>query len=336
MSSVRSISLAKLLDSFFRERLAAQRRASPATVAAYRDSIRLLVLFAAKRSRRAPSGLRIEDLDRDVVLAFLDHLESDRGNTVRTRNARLGAIRSLFRHLACMDPTAMGTVERVLSIPTKRGPRGALDYLTVHELDMLLGSIDKSRPRGRRDYALILFLARTGARVSEAVGVNAVDLRLVPPCQALLRGKGSKERVLPLGRDHAEVLKALRNERRVTRDAREPIFVNARGKRLGRFGVIHILDAAVKQAAEREPSLAMRSISPHTLRHTAAMHLLQSGVDLATIQSWLGHVAITTTHHYVEADLEMKRRALEKTSPTDAIPGLYKPTDDVLALLEAL
>lgn len=168
MSSVRSISLAKLLDSFFRERLAAQRRASPATIVAYRDSIRLLVLFAAKRSRRAPSRLRIEDLDRDVVLAFLDHLESDRGNTVRTRNARLGAIRSLFRHLACMDPTAMGTVERVLSIPTKRGPRGALDYLTVHELDMLLGSIDDSRPRGRRDYALLLFLARTGARVSEA------------------------------------------------------------------------------------------------------------------------------------------------------------------------
>lgn len=142
--------------------------------------------------------------------------------------------------------------------------------------------------------------------------------------------------MLPIGRDHAEVLKALRNERQVTPDSREPIFVNARGKRLGRFGVIHILHGAVKRAAEREPSLATRSISPHTLRHTAAMHLLQSGVDLATIQSWLGHVAITTTHHYVEADLEMKRRALEKTSPTAAIPGLYKPTDDVLALLEAL
>ncbi len=336
MSSVRSISLAKLLESFFRERLAAQCRASPATIAAYRDSIRLLILFASSRAGRAPSRLRIEDLDRDVVLAFLDHLEAERGNTIRTRNARLGAIRSLFRHLACMDPTAMGAVERVLSIPTKRGPRRALDYLTVHELDVLLAAIDQRSPCGRRDYALLLFLARTGARVSEAVGVNAVDLRLESPYHVLLRGKGSKERVLPLGRDHAAVLRALRDERQLAPDCREPIFVNARGKRLGRFGVIYILDRTIRQAAQQEPSLATRSISPHTLRHTAAMHLLQSGVDLATIQSWLGHVAITTTHHYVEADLEMKRRALEKASAPTAVPGLYNPTDDILALLEAL
>jgi integrase/recombinase XerD len=331
-----SITLAKLLDSFFRERLVAQRRSSQATVIAYRDSIRLLILFASKHVGRAPSRLRIDDFDRPVVLAFLDHLEAERCNTVRTRNVRLGAIRSLFHHLAFMDPTAMLTVERMLSIPTKRGSRKALDYLTVQELDALLATIDQNSPGGRRDYALILFLARTGARVSEAVGVNVVDLRLEKPCQVLLRGKGLKERVLPLGHDHAAVLLALRDERRLTPDSLEPFFVNARGQRLGRFGVIHILKRTIKHATQREQSLGMRSISPHTLRHTAAMHLLQSGVDLATIQSWLGHVSITTTHHYVEADLEMKQRALEKSSAPTAVPGLYVPTDDILAFLESL
>lgn len=327
--------LPKLIESFFRHRLVAQRNASSATVATFRDALRLLVVFAAERSGKAPSALAVADLDRDVVLAFLDHLENERGNSVRTRNARLGAVRSLFQHIAYSDPASLAIAQRVLSIPMKRTTRRMVGYLSQDELDTLLAAPDRGSPGGERDYALILFLGRTGARVSEAIAVSVRDLRLDRPWQVLLRGKGSKERVVPIAEDTAGVLRGLCRARATSRDA-DPVFVNTRGHRLTRFGVTHILRRAVERAAESRPALAARTISPHTLRHSAAMHLLQSGVDITTIQSWLGHVSVNTTHHYVEADVEMKRKALAKCDTAQAVPLRYQPTDQLLALLDRL
>lgn len=328
--------LAALLESFFRQRLIAQKRASPETVAAYRDSLRLLLLFASEKTERPPSRLSLEDLDRETVLSFLDHLEKVRGNSIRTRNARFAAIRSFFQHVAFYDPGSMGITQRVLGIQRKRAHRRAINYLRKEDMDAIVNAPDIAMPRGRRDRALLLFLEWTGARVSEAVGVNAKDLRLERPRQVLLRGKGSKERVVPLSPELAVVLEELCRERGLDPKSNAPVFVNSRRRRLTRFGVIHILDTAVETASKKRPDLADQHVSPHTLRHTAAMHLLQSGVDLTTIQSWLGHVSINTTHHYAEADVEMKRKALEKCDAPFVQPAIYRPTDEVLALLESL
>ncbi len=328
--------LAILLESFFRQRLAAQRRASAATVSTYRDSLRLLLLFASEKVGKSPSRLTIQDLDREIILTFLDYLEKDRGNSIRTRNLRLAAIRSFFQHVAYHDPTSMGVVQRVLDIQSKRTTRRSVNYLRPEELEAILGILDRTTKQGRRDYALLLFLSRTGARVSEAVGVNAADLRLEQPCQVLLHGKGFKERVVPLTKDVADVLREFYQEIGLEPGEKSPVFVNARRQRLTRFGVIHILKRTVNAATEKTPCLAKRSISPHTLRHTVAMQLLKAGVDLTTIKSWLGHVNLDTTHHYVEADVEMKRRALEMCQVPVAKLALFKPTDEVLALLENL
>jgi len=326
--------LAFLLESFFRQHLMAQRRASPATVNAYRDALRLFLLFASQRAGKSPSRLSLEELDRDVVLAFLDHLEQERHNSVSTRNLRLTAIRSFFQHVAYCDPQAMSLANRVLTIPSKKTTKRLMNYLRQDELDAILAVPDRSFPQGRRDYALLLFLVRSGSRVSEAIGVNVEDLQLQQPSYVLCRGKGSKERMVPLAKDIVAVLKALIHERGIETDFQSPVFVNARGQRLTRHGVIHIIHRAVASATN--PPLRSKSISPHTMRHTAAMILLQSGVDLTTIQSWLGHASVNTTHHYVEADLEMKRRALEKCKITEADLVIYQPSDQVLALLEAL
>ena len=328
--------LGSLLETFFHQRLIAQRRASPTTVATYRDGLRLLLVFAGRRVGRPPSKLTLNDLDRDTVLSFLDHLEKDRGNSVRTRNARLAAIRSFFQHVACADPAAMGIAQRILAIPGKRGVQRMINHLGPGEVGALLAAPDRRTVRGRRDHSLLLFLAETGARVSEAIGVNAADLRCERPCQVLLRGKGAKERVVPLREDSAAVLRALRDERGLDAHDAAPLFVNGRGNRLTRFGVTHLVRRVVRVAQATQPGLARRTVSPHVFRHTAAMALLQSGVDLTVIRSWLGHVSLDTTHHYIEADVEMKRRALEGCSGTGAKPKRYRPTDPVLAMLEKL
>jgi integrase/recombinase XerD len=332
----RKAQLPELLESFFRQRLALQRGASPATIATYRDALRLFVVFAARRIGKPPSLLAIEDLDRDTVLAFLDHLEQERGNGTRTRNARLAAIRAFFHHAVYHDPGHMGISQRVLAIPGKRASRPALDYLRHEELEAILCAPDRTTQQGRRDHALLLFLGRTGARVSEAIGINVADLRLDKPSQVLLRGKGRKERIVPLDEATVQAMRALCAENPAARDGTAPVFVNARMQRLSRHGVIHILQRAVRMAASRCPALSDRCISPHTLRHTVAMHLLQAGVDLATIQAWLGHADLRTTHHYLEADMEMKRRALEKCTIGDAAPLRYQPKDKLLALLDNL
>lgn len=328
--------LADLLESFFRKHLAAQRGASPATVNSYRDALRLFLTFASQHVKKRPSQLRIEELNREMVLAFLDHLERERKNSVRTRNCRLAAIHSFFHHAAARDPAVMNLARMVLGIQGKRSTKPILGYIRQPDLETILAAPDRSKPHGRRDHALLLFLARTGARVSEAIGLNVGDLNLEWPSQVLLRGKGSKQRIVPLAKDTAAVLRAFIEDCRVASQPQAPVFLNARGRRLSRFGVIHILRQAVSITTKTRPIVGTPSISPHTLRHSLAMGLLESGVDPITIQSWLGHASLNTTHQYMEANLEMKRKALEKCDTPETTPAPYQPTDEVLAFLESL
>lgn len=328
--------LARLLESFFRHRLIEQRNVSPLTIVAYRDALRLLVLYASRHAKREPCRLEVRHLDRDVVLGFLEHVERDRGNGPRTRNARLTAIRSFFRHVAASDPAALAIAQRVLDIPCKRTVLRAPPHLSAAAINTLLDAPDQQNSLGRRDYTLLLFLARTGARVSETIRVDAADLRLDRPPHVLLRGKGRKERLIPLAPDLARALENLRKERGLSCDAREPVFVGARGERLTRFGATHVVRRAVRHASARTPELALARISPHLLRHSLAMRLLQAGTDLATIQAWLGHANLSTTHRYAEADAEMMRRSLELAGVTSRPAKRFKPKDSVLHILESL
>ncbi len=260
--------LAPLLESYFRRSLIRQRNATPATVASYRDALRMLILFAAARLHKRPAMLALEDLDRDLVLAFLDELEEKRNNTVATRNARLAAIRSFFHHVAAADPASFGIAQRVLTIPIKRAHMEMTRHLTKAEVDGLIAAPDRRTSRGRRDRAFLLFLARTGARVSEATGVNANDLQLERPYpQVLLRGKGRRDRVVPIPQDLAQALTDLLRERGIAYHEPKPIFVGAHNQRLTRFGATHIVRRAVAEAMTISPGLAGKPISPHTFRH---------------------------------------------------------------------
>lgn len=334
MAAERRTSLARCLEGFFREALAEQRKASPATIANYRDALKLLLVFAAKRCEKAVSGLTVADLEAETVVAFLKHLEEERGNSIRTRNARRTAIRSFFHHVAAADPPSAGIAERVLMIPAKLSSRPTIEFLRDAEQEAILHAPDCSRSAGRRDHALLLFLIRTGARESEAIAVNVGDLRLMPPLQVKLFGKGSKERLVPLCEQTVAVLAAHLREHGKSRPE-EAVFENQRGARLTRHGVIHIVRRAAAAAAKAQPSFGQRSISPHVLRHTCGMNLLHRGVDVTTIQSWLGHVSLQTTHDYVEADVEMKRGALDKCPMTDTVPKKFSAKDPILALLES-
>lgn len=330
-------SLARHLESFFHGRLTQQRNATRATVAAYRDALRLLVLFASKRTGKKPCALAIADLDRDMILAYLDHLERSRGNGVHTRNARLTAIRSFFHHVAASDPASIGVAQRVLSIPSKKSDVPTTRYLSRAELDALLDAPSKNSPLGRRDRVLLLFLARTGARVSEALGVEAADLSLNGArSHVMLRGKGRKQRAVPLASDIAAAIESLLRERGAARHEHVPVFVGARGERLTRFGATHIVHRAVAAASKLMPELTQKEISPHVFRHSFAMILLQSGVDLLTIQAWLGHAQVATTHRYAAADVEMMRRSLDKAAIGKSAALRFQPKDAVLSLLESL
>lgn len=320
-----------LLESFFRQRMPKQRNATPATIASYRDALRLLILYAAERVGCGPCDLTLDDLDRDTVLAFLDHLEAGRGNKVQTRNARLAAVRSFFQHVAASDPASLGIAHRILAIPLKNAHVEATHYLTREELDALIAAPDERSVRGRRDRALLLFLGRTGARVSEALGVNVGDLQLDRPRpQVLLRGKGRRERVVPVAADLAGALRVLIAEHGFGREPQRPIFCGAHGERLTRFGATHVVRRAVAAATAAQPGLARKVVSPHVLRHTLAMTLLQSGVDLLTIQAWLGHAQVTTTHRYAAADVEMMRRGLDEAAIAGKQPARFKAKDAVL------
>jgi integrase/recombinase XerD len=323
-----------LLQDFFLRRLVAERGASAHTIASYRDTFELLLRYVEQRTGRTPSALTLEDLDAPMVLAFLDHLEAERGNSPRTRNLRLTAIRSFMRHASLRDPTALPVAQRVLAIASKRFDRPALGYLSREEVEALLDAPDRATWSGQRDAVLFAVLYNTGARVSEITGLRIADVLLDRASALHLHGKGRKERVIPLWKSTAAQLRTWLP--RIDRSPDGSVFPNHAGKRLSRSGVEHRLQVALSKASERCPSLATRRISPHTLRHTTAMHLLQSGVDITVIALWLGHEDTATTHLYVEADLAMKEDALRRVEDPAPRPVRFTANDCLLAFLEAL
>ncbi|MGH2887873.1 MAG: tyrosine-type recombinase/integrase [Solirubrobacteraceae bacterium] len=326
--------LAPTLQAFFTDRLIRQRQASPHTIAAYRDTLKLLLGFAAKRLRRQPSRLDIADLDAPLIAAFLDHLEHERGNSVRTRNARLATIHSLFRYAALRHPEHLQDIERVLAIPPKRSDRALVTYLDEDEINALLTAPDRTTWTGRRDHAMLLTAIQTGLRASELTGLNCGDLHLATGPHLSCRGKGHKQRITPLTPITVAVLRVWLAERAGNRD--DPLFPTSRGRRLSRDGLERRVAKHTTAAAPTCPSLHEKNITPHTLRHTSAMQLLHAGVDTTVIALWLGHERIDTTQIYLHADLALKERALARTKPPNAKPGRYRPPDTLLAFLEAL
>jgi integrase/recombinase XerD len=329
-----TIAFPALVQAFFQRRLVAERRVSAHTVASYRDTFELLLRYAEHQTGRAPSALTLDDLTAPVVLAFLDHLESERGNTPRTRNLRLTAIRSFMRYAAVREPTALPVAQAVLAIATKRVDHPVLTFLSREEVQAVLDAPDRTTWSGQRDAVLLRVLYNTGARVSEMTGLRLVDVCFDRAAAVLLHGKGRKERVLPLWKSTATQLRAWCE--RLTGGPEAPVFPNRAGQRLSRSGVEYRLRRAVHTAARQCSSLSTRSISPHTLRHTTAMHLLQSGVDITTIALWLGHEDPATTHQYIESDLAMKEAALRRVDAPTAHPVRFKAHDRLLTFLEAL
>lgn len=329
------ISFPALLQAFFQRRLIAERGVSAHTIASYRDTFELLFRYVEQQAGRAPATLTLDDLDAPMVLAFLDHLETERGNSPRTRNLRLTAIRSFWCYASVRDPMSLPIAQRVLAIPDKRFDRPALDFLSPEEVGALLDAPDRATWSGRRDAVLLAVLYNTGARVSEATGLRVADILLDRASALHLRGKGRKERVVPLWKSTAKQLRAWL--RLIDQSPDAPVFPNRAGHHLSRSGVEERLHVAIRKASVRCPSLLARPISPHTLRHTTAMHLLQSGVDITVIAMWLGHEDTATTHQYVEADLAMKEAALRRLEdPGPRRPLRFKASKSLLSFLEAL
>lgn len=326
--------LATTFQTFFTDRLIRQRQASPHTLSAYRDTLRLLLVFASARQKREPSKLDIDDLDAPLVGAFLDHLEHQRKNSARTRNARLAAIRSLFRYAALRHPEHAAVIERVLAIPPKRFDRRLVTFLTEAELDALLAAPARTTWTGRRDHALLGLAAQTGLRASELIGLRRADVHLGAGAHVSCLGKGRKLRITPLTSGIVAVMRVWLAER--AGQSEEPVFPTQTGKVLSRDALEHRLAKYVEIAARTCPSVGQKTVTMHVLRHTAAMRLLRAGIDTSVIALWLGHEQIETTQIYLHADLEIKERALAKTTPANITPGRYRPPDKLLAFLEAL
>lgn len=326
--------LATTLQAFFTDRLVAQRQASPHTLAAYRDTLRLLLVFASGERHKEPSELDIDDLDAPLIGAFLDHLERQRENSARTRNARLAAIRSLFRYAALRHPEHAAVIARVLAIPPKRFERRLVTFLTEPELDALLATPDRSTWTGRRDRALFALAAQTGLRTSELLGLRCADVHLGTGPHVSCLGKGRKRRITPLTSTVVAVMRTWLAERGAQAD--EPVFASRLGKVLSRDALEHRLAKYVEAASKSCSSLSKKNVTVHVLRHTAATRLLRAGIDTSVIALWLGHEQIETTQIYLHADLQLKERALAKTTPSHVPPGRYRPPDKLLAFLEAL
>jgi site-specific recombinase XerD len=326
--------LAPTLETFFTDRLVRQRHASAHTIAAYRDTWRLVIRFAAKGLTKEPSQLEISDLDAPLIGEFLEHLEHDRANTVRTRNARLSAIHALFRYAALGHPEHAAVIARVLAIPSKRFERRLLSFLTDAEVDALLAAPDRTTWTGRRDYPLIALAVQTGLRASELTRLRCADLHLDVGAHVSCLGKGRKQRITPLTKPMVAALRVWLAERAGEPGA--PLFPTRTGRPLSRDALEHRLATHAATAAHACPSLREKTITPHVLRHTAAMRLLHAGVDTTVIALWLGHEQVETTQIYLHADLTLKERALARTTPADVQPGRYRPPDKLLAFLEAL
>jgi integrase/recombinase XerD len=323
-----------LLQAFFSDRLMRQRQASAHTIASYRDTFRMLLVFAEQRLKKAPSTLRLEDLDPPFIGAFLDHLEKERGNSARSRNVRLAAIHSFFRYVALHDPVHGALAQRVLAMPIKRYHRKQIQFLTRPEIDALIAAPDQKTWAGRRDQTLLLVAVQTGFRLSELIGLRCEDVALGTGAHLRCTGKGRKERCTPLRRETTTALRAWLLER--NGQSEDPVFPSARGHALSPDGVEYVLAKYVLIARQQCPSLEKKRVTPHVLRHTAAMELLHSGVDRSVIALWLGHESMETTQIYLHADLELKEQALAKTSPFGIKMRRYRPDDKLLAFLKGL
>lgn len=326
--------LAPTLQAFFTDRLLRQRQASPHTVAAYRDTLRLLLRFATEQLNVEPSKLDIDHLDAPLIGDFLDHLEHQRGNGVRTRNARLAAIRSLFRYAALRHPEHAAVIARVLAVPQKRFERRLVTFLNEVELDALLAAPDRSTWTGRRDHALLALAAQTGLRASELIGLRCSDVHLGVGAHVSCLGKGRKQRITPLTKEIVAVLRTWLAER--AGQATAPLFTTRNGRVLSRDALERRLAKHTASAARVCPSLHQKKITLHSLRHTAAMRLLHAGVYISEIALFLGHEQIETTQIYLHADLTIKERALARTTPANIKPGRYRPPDTLIAFLEGL
>jgi site-specific recombinase XerD len=323
-----------LVQEFFLERLVQQRNASAQTVASYRDTFRLLLGFAERHLGKTPERLALTDLDAPLVLAFLNHLEIERHNTIRSRNLRFAAIRSFLHFAAFKEPEALPTIQRVLAIPSKRFDRPLLGFLSRPEVQSILNAPDGDTWSGTRDRTLLATLYNTGARVSEIIALSVADVVLDGSSSVRIHGKGRKQRSVPLWR--ATTLQIRRWLPRIDSRPDRPLFPSCSGIRLTRSAVTARLQLAVQRATATCASLTARHISPHTFRHSTAMHMLQAGVDITLIALWLGHESPTTTHAYVEADLAMKQRALDAVHAPQLASSRYHPGDRILRFLESL
>lgn len=326
--------IAPTLQAFFTDRLVKQRQASPRTVAAYRDTLKLLLTFVHTQTGKLPAQLDWEDLDATVISAFLNHLERDRHNSTRTRNVRLTAIRSLFSYAALRHPEHALLIQRVLAIPPKRFDKRIVTFLNAAEVDALVAAPDQSRWEGRRDRVLMLLAIQTGLRVSELTGLNCNDVTLGTGANVRCEGKGRKQRAVPLTTAVAALLQAWLRER--AGRPSDPLFPTRTGRRLSRDAVALRVSTHAETAAMGCPSLIGRRVHPHVMRHSCAMQLLQAGVDTSVIALWLGHAGVRSTDPYVHADISIKEKALALTTPATSRPGRYRPTDKVLAFLERL
>jgi integrase/recombinase XerD len=329
-----SPNFAGLLEAFFVDRLMRQRQASAHTIAAYRDTFCLLLRFAQDQLNKPPSTLTLDHLDASFIGAFLDHIEKDRGNSARSRNARLAAIHSFFQYAALHAPEHSALIQRVLAIPSKRYDRAEIEFLDSHEIEAILAAPDVSTWAGRRDRTLLLVAVQTGLRVSELVGLRCEDVMFGNGAHVRCLGKGRKERCTPLRKDVVKALQIWLRE--YNPRSSDPLFPSTRGGPLGVDGIAHLVAKHLATARKRCASLEKKRVSPHVLRHSAAMELLQAGVDQSVIALWLGHERLETTQMYLHASLALKEQALAKTTPSDVPPGRYKPDDELLAFLKTL
>jgi site-specific recombinase XerD len=326
--------IAPTLQAFFTDRLTKQLHASPRTIASYRDTLRLLLRFAHDRTGTVPSALDWDDLDEPLIAAFLEHLETDRHNSARTRNLRLTAIRSLFRYASLRHPEHAAVIARVLSIPAKRFDRRTVTYLTSEETSALIDAAPQDRWEGRRDRAMLTLAVHAGLRVSELIAVDCAEVALGTGAHVRVEGKGRKQRAVPLTKDAQAVLSVWLHERHG--QPQDPLFPTRTGRRLTRDAVERRVATHVATAAQRCPSLAGKRVHPHVLRHSCAMSLLQAHVDSTVIALWLGHADTSSTQQYIHADMTIKERALALLTPPAVAPGRYTPTDDILAYLDSL
>jgi len=334
MKEKTNISLATLLQNFFCQRLISQRGASPQTIASYRDTFCLLFRYAKEMKNKEPASLALTDINADFILKFLDYLEIKRGNCQRTRNLRLAAIRSFMNYISYQVPDSLFVISQVIAIPLKKFDRPSLEFLTRDEVEAIIEAQDKLTFSGHRDFVMFMTMYNTGARVSEIISLKVSDINLEDKAYIIINGKGRKQRAVPLWNSTKHHLKNwLFQIKAYPSDA---VFPGRCGKPLSRSGVEYRLRLATKKAAEKFPSLKKRKISPHTLRHTTALHLLQSGVDITVIALWLGHESPATTHLYVEADMTMKENALKKLQDPSLKSVRYKPSDSILSFLESL